>query len=427
MKESNRYTLFELNEYIRRIMALNFPEALWISCELAQVNESRGHIYLSLVQKEDSSQSELEENEESFEIPEGKIIAQAEAVIWSMQHRRLKRKLGASFDQILKPGLEVLISVKIEFHERYGMKLVIQDVDPAFTVGKLALRRQHTLEHLKKKRLLEKNKQKKLPLVLQRIAVISSERAAGFQDFKKQLSNNPYGYLIDMVMLNAAMQGDLVKDEVIQRMKEVNQNETYFDCIVIIRGGGAKLDLVAFDDVEVCTAIANCKIPVITGIGHDIDETLADLVAHYALKTPTAVAEWIIQKNLFFEMELIDKGRSVEALSQHILNERYLDLEKYSQAIHLNTKSYLQNQNRLLNYIEEELPRNLSLRLKNENKQLDHLTAVLDLLNPENILNRGFSMTLKEGKPVKKVNDLKQNDLIETVFADGRITSKVEK
>ncbi|MFT5164981.1 MAG: exodeoxyribonuclease VII large subunit [Saprospiraceae bacterium] len=419
MEKTDRYTLFELNEYIRRVMALNFSEALWISCELAQVSESRGHMYLSLVQKE--------EGDTVIGDGEGKIIAQSEAVIWATDHRRLKRKLGSQFTQILQAGLEVLISVQVDFHERYGLKLIIKDIDPAFTIGKLELRRQETLQHLKKKGLLEKNKQRNLPPVLQRIAVISSERAAGFQDFQKQLVDNPYGYFIDFILLNAAMQGDNVKSEVIQRLEEINQNESYFDCAVIIRGGGAKLDLVAFDDADLCTAIANCKIPVVTGIGHDIDETISDLVAFYSLKTPTAVAEWIIQGNLYFEMEVLENGRAIKMLSQRLISEQYLEVERISQVLKLSAKSQLQNQNRLLDYIEEELPRNSSKHLKNENKLLHHLETILDLLNPEKVLQRGFSMTLKDGKPVTNAKDLKPDDLIASVFADGRVKSKVIK
>jgi exodeoxyribonuclease VII large subunit len=419
VEQTDRYTLFELNEYIRRIIALNFSEVLWISCELAQVSESRGHMYLSLVEKE--------EGDSTLENPDGKIIAQSEAVIWATDHRRLKRKLGAQFTQILKSGLEVLISVQVDFHERYGLKLIIKDIDPAFTVGKLELRRQETLQDLKRRGLLEKNKQRNLPLVLQRIAVISSERAAGFQDFQKQLLDNPYGYFIDFIFLNAAMQGDNVKSEVIQRLTEINANEAGFDCAVIIRGGGARLDLIAFDDADLCTAIANCKIPVITGIGHDIDETISDLVAFHSLKTPTAVAEWLIQRNLYFEMELLDLGRSIKVLSQDLMSEQYLKVERISQLLQLNANGQLQNQHRLLEYIEDELPRNSLKRLKDENKQLNHLETILDLVTPEKILQRGFSMTLKNGKPVTNANDLKQDDLIESVFTKGSVKSKVIK
>jgi len=224
--QPTRYTLFELNEYVRRIMALNFPDALWISGELAQVNESRGHYYLSLVQKEEPDSL----------FAEDKILARSEAVIWAMDFRKLKRKLGVQFSQILKPGLEILIHAKVEFHERYGLKLRVIDIDPAFTVGKLEMKKQETLKQLRQNGLLDKNKELELPKVLQNIAVISSERAAGYQDFEQQLHGNPYGYKIDFKLFTAAMQGDLVRGEVINRLQMINDQSDFFDCVVIIRG-----------------------------------------------------------------------------------------------------------------------------------------------------------------------------------------------
>lgn len=399
-------------------MALNFPESLWISCELAQVSESRGHVYLSLVQK--GLADELPGSPET-------ILAQCEAVIWAKDHRRIKRQLGKTFQQILNPGLELLIQAKVEYHERYGLKLKVQDIDPAFTIGKLEMRRQATLKLLQENGLLGKNKQRLLPSVVQRIAVISSDRAAGFQDFKQQLNNNPYGYKIQFHLLSAAMQGDFVGKEVMKRLDQVNDQADYYDCAVIIRGGGARLDLVAFDDEALCTAIANCKLPVITGIGHEIDETLSDLVAYEALKTPTAVAEWIIQQNTFFEMNLVEYGQTIQALAQGLLTEKRFALERLQQEIQLNAKGRIQNQERLLSYIEEELPRNAALPLRNEHKVLEHFEALLKLLNPEEVLKRGFSMTMKGGKPITQSTDLNASDIIESVFADGRIKSKVIK
>jgi len=411
-----QYTLFELNEYFRRIMALNFPDALWVSCELAQVNESRGHLYLDLVQK-----AAVEDQ------ATGQIIAQSEAVIWGIDHRRLRRKLGMSFQQILQPGLEVLVQVKVEFHERYGLKLRILDIDPAFTVGKLELKKQATLKSLQQSGLLGKNKEHRLAPVLQRIAVISSERAAGLQDFRQQLKDNPYAYKFEVALFSAAMQGDLVTKEVTKRLKEINAAKEQFDCVVIIRGGGAKLDLLAFDEEQLCQAIANCELPVITGIGHDIDETIADMVAYQALKTPTAVAEWLVQQNLYFEMGVLEAGRMIQLQAQGLFNEAMLSLQHLSQTIPLNAQNQIQQQHRLLQYIEEELPRRIAIPLRNENKRLEHLETMLSLLDPQKVLERGFSMTLKEGQLINDWSDLEVGDTIESVLAKGRVKSKVIK
>ncbi len=399
-------------------MALNFSEALWISAEIAQISESRGHVYISLVQKETEATEVLAED---------KILAQTEAVIWARDYRRLKRQLGVQFKNILKPGLEVLIQAKVEYHERYGLKLLIQDIDPAYTVGKLELQRQETLQMLTRQGLLDKNKKQKLPKVLQKIAVISSERAAGYQDFQRQLTDNPYAYQINYTLLNAAMQGDQAKTEIINRLNEINETALAYDAVVIIRGGGAKLDLHAFDAAELCVAIANCKIPVVTGIGHDIDETLADRVAFEALKTPTAVAEWIIQHNLFFEMNLLELGNQIKTSSGYLIKEALFEVEKQTQEIRLLTKGALQDQNRMLDYIEQELPRKIDSRFQKEEKKLEYISNLVALLHPENVFKRGFSMTLKNGKPISKADQLKEADIIESVFKEGSVKSKVVK
>ena len=189
------YSLFELNEFIRRIIALNLAEALWVQGEFAQVSESRGHYYINLIQKEDDN---------------NEIIAQASAILWAKDFRRLKREKGKTLNQLLQSGLQVLIKVRADFHERYGLKLIIEDIDPSYTLGQLELQRRAIIEKLHKEKLLHKNNQHPLPYVLQRIAVVSSSTAAGYQDFLKQLNNNPYGYTFNNKLFPAAVQGKML-------------------------------------------------------------------------------------------------------------------------------------------------------------------------------------------------------------------------
>jgi exodeoxyribonuclease VII large subunit len=398
-------------------MALNFTEAIWISCELAQVSVSRGHRYLSLIQKDEP---------DPILGDEGQIIAQSDAVIWAREYQILKRKLGTTVEQILQPGLEVLIKAKVEYHERYGFKLHIVEIDPAYTVGKLALQRQALIEKLQAKGLLERNKLLPIAPVLQRIAVISSLTAAGYQDFRQQLEQNAYGYHIGFTLFDAAMQGERVRLEVSRRIKEINRRSNEFDCVVLIRGGGAKLDLIAFDEEELCVALANCKLPLLTGIGHDIDETIADLLAHQSLKTPTAVAEWIIQYNLQFEVELLELARTIETLADNTLTNERFKLERITQQIPLNVKTVIHLQDRMLEYIAEELPKQGKRILSSAQKNLEHRQNILDLLNPAKILERGFSITMHNGK-VAKAGDLKEGHTMETILADGKVKSKVIK
>lgn len=417
LMESSRYTLFELNEHIRRIMALNFTEAIWISCELAQVSVSRGHRYLSLIEKDEP---------DPILGDEGQIIAQSNAVIWAREYQVLKRKLGASIEQILQPGLEVLVKAKISFHERYGLSMHIVDIDPAFTVGKLAIQRQAVIEKLDKKGLLQRNKALNIAPVLQRVAVISSLTAAGFQDFRQQLEQNAYGYKISFQLFDAAMQGERVRLEVSRQIKAINQRAKEFDCVVLIRGGGAKLDLIAFDEEELCIELANCKLPLLTGIGHDIDETIADMLAYQSLKTPTAVAEWIVQHNMQFELNLLEQGHIIKQLTANMLTSENYKLERMAQQFPLYAQNAISLQNRMLSYIGEELPRQVRRLVSSEADRLANQQKILALLDPENILKRGFSLTMQNGKVTKAAN-LNEHDIIETIFADGKVQSKVVK
>ena len=269
IENNNQLSLFELNEYVRQVIALNFAEAIWVSAELAQVNVSKGHYWIDIIEK-----SELT----------GEIIAQSSAVLWQREYRRIKAKMPLQIEGILQQGRQVLLKVSVEFSERYGYKLIVQDIDPAFTLGKLELERQATINTLVKANLIQKNKQLPRPPVLQRIAVISSENAAGYHDFCAQIDNNPYGYAFDYQLFKAAMQGVQTEYEVLAQLARIQEKKDKFEAVIIIRGGGAKLDLAAFDSLEIAKAVANFPLPVFAGIGHEIDETVLDLVAHLSLK-----------------------------------------------------------------------------------------------------------------------------------------------
>ena len=226
------YSLFELNGFIKRVISLNFDEAIWVRCELSQVNNSRGHYYLNLIEKDPQSDQ---------------IIAQSSAVIWRNKVHEINNNLAIPLDDILKEGQEVAMLVQVDFHERYGMKLVVNNFDTSYTLGKLALKRQQTIAELKKLKLLDVNGRLPLPEVIQSVAIISGETAAGFQDFCRQLQKNPYGYGFKARLFQAAMQGQNVEEEVGNALKQIDTLRDEFDVVVVIRGGGSRLDLSDFD------------------------------------------------------------------------------------------------------------------------------------------------------------------------------------
>lgn len=405
-------SLFELNEHIRRVLALNFPEAIWVRAEVAQLNESRGHFYFSLVQKSEEGDS---------------ILAKADAALWASQFRSLRRKHGKLLEELLQENLELLIKVNIDFHEQYGMKLTVQDIDPTFTYGKLAMQRQAILNELHKKKLLGKNSKLNLPAVLQKIAILSNDSAAGYHDFINQLKSNNYGFHYEMTLFPIALQGANVEVETLAQLERIKKRKKEFDCVVIIRGGGSKLDLAGFDSLEIAKAIAKFKLPVFTGIGHEIDESVADMVAHSSLKTPTAVAEFLISHNVGFEEKLVMNWLQINQSSGQILQSAKIDLERIAQNIQSAAGETIRNHSRMLDFIGQEIPTVVKNRLKTENSKLDHLSQISESLSVEKTLNRGFSITTKRGKIVIDPSKTKVGEELETRLKKGVLKSKVSK
>ena len=404
-------SLFELNEHIRRALALNFPDAVWIRAEVGQLKESRGHFYFNLVQK----------SEETDE-----LIARSDAVLWGRKFKSLARQHGSLINDLLQEGLELLLKVQVEFHESFGFKLMVEDIDPNFTLGKLAIERQKVLGKLKKKRLLEKNSLLATPTVLQRIAVLSNSTAAGYHDFINQIQSNTYGHDYELELFPIALQGAKVEGEILEKFEIISNRKKEFDCVVIIRGGGSKIDLAAFDSFEIGKTIANFKLPVFTGIGHEIDEGIADYVAHTALKTPTAVAEFIISHNAYFEEQLMRNWLQIREINTQILREAKLQLENIHQNIkHLSLEN-IRNQKRMIDYMEQEIPRAAKGVLKTEKSKVDNLEKLCKTLSPEQILNRGYSITTKNGKVIKDAKELKKGAVVKTILKKGTIKSKIE-
>jgi exodeoxyribonuclease VII large subunit len=404
------YSLFDLNEHIRRALALNFQQPVWIAAEIAQVGQSRGHFYLDLVQKG----------------ADDDIVAQNQAALWAGDYRKLRLAIGTDLNAVLREGLEVKMQVRVDFHERYGLKLVVADLDPAYTFGQLELRRRETIQTLRELGLLEKNRSLALPPVLQRIAVVSSENAAGFQDFQEHLGKNAFGYRFDCQLFASAVQGKNAESELCEALEKVALQNRNFDCVVIVRGGGARLDLAAFDGLELCKIVAESPLPVFTGIGHDVDETMLDLVAHSALKTPTAVADFLLQHNLFFENEILHLAESLRVASDFRLKINQLELERLETAAHWSGRQRLRAAAQRLDVLEENLPGLGFQLLRNQSLFLEKMEAICAAFEPESVLRRGYSLTLKNGKAVLSALEVEAGDLLETRLREGKIRSKVQ-
>lgn len=390
MEQTNitAFSLFELNEHLKRVVSFNMRDTIWINCEIADVGRSKGNVYISLVERSDF-----------------KITARAEGVIWGRVLEKINHKIGDSLWSILQVGRQVLLCVQVEFHEYFGMKLSIKDIDPTVTIGQLELKRLQTQKKLEAEQFTNLNRQLPVGLVWQRIAVISSSTAAGLQDFLQQINTNPHQYKFHYELFEAVVQGVNVPTEVMQQIEKIEARKDEFDCIVVVRGGGARLDLMGFDDYDLCVALATCELPVLTGIGHDIDETLADLVSYKMLKTPTAVADFLINRILTFESTIM----------QYVLEIKQAVLRKVNQEI------------LKIDLLEERLKTTVAQKLKTADLYLDRIEERLSLLTPDTIFKRGFSaVTNEKGALIKSIKNLKKGERYQLHLVDGDVTIIIE-
>jgi exodeoxyribonuclease VII large subunit len=409
MANPSSYSLLEINQYIRRVISLNFDEPVWIECEIGQASLSRGHLYLDLIQKE-----------------EDKVVAQCQAAMWANVYYFLRRKSPVPIEDILKQGMSVKLKVNVDYHERYGLKLIIEDIDSSFTIGQLELQRLAILREIKEKGLLHKNAQTHLPFVVQRLAVISSGRAAGYKDFVKHVSDNYYGYDIRIQLFEAAMQGQAVETEILACLNEIEKRQEDFDAVAIIRGGGGRTDLAAFDNLALCLRVADFPFPVLIGIGHEIDQSLLDLVAYTSLKTPTAVADYVIERNAGFEGTLDE----VETMLRREVQDRLVNEEKritmLAHALNHGVRSRIIHDRNRIDHALRMIGHAVRHQIQKHHDRIAYMEKLVSAINPDHILKRGFTITSHQGKTITQAKSVKAGMLIQTTFLDGVVKSKVE-
>ena len=426
-------TLFELNNLVREVISSTLSEEYWVEAELSEVHEVRGHCYMELIQKELFSNTP---------------VAKASAKCWKNKWTLLHEKFEKVTREGLKPGMKVLLKVYADFHEAYGFAWIVTDINPEFTMGDMARKRQEIIDTLKREGVFELQKELVLPQFAQRIAVISSENAAGYGDFCHQLADNPQQLKFYTRLFPAVMQGEGVEESVIAALNSINENIEKFDAVVIIRGGGATSDLSGFDTLRLAENVANFPIPIITGIGHDRDESIVDMVAHTKVKTPTAAAALLIDHlNLVLE-RLLDAQAELIAAVRHrseleqarlvrmsekipmlfslVKTRQDQRIERHLANITASLNDKLSREHHRLSLIESQLGPTLLQQMTKENYRLQLLQQRLEALNPQRLLQRGYSITLCKGKVVRDVRQLKAGDEIETKLANGKITSIIQ-
>lgn len=405
-------SLLELNRQISEVVNAAFDSFIWVTAEISEIRTaSNGHCYLELVEKSKKTST---------------IVARQRATIWNQRWWLMKETFEVTTGQTLKAGIKILVCVQVQMHEAYGMSLNIVDIDPSFTLGEMAMRRQEIINRLTEEGMIDMNKELEMPITPQRIAVISAKNAAGFGDFCHQLENNEYDAKFYIHLFPAAMQGEKTESSIIEALNNIYNNVELFDVVVIIRGGGGVADLASFDSYDLAVNIANFPIPVIVGIGHERDNTILDIVAHTSVKTPTAAAALLIDL-LGEQISHIEqlKDEMVEAISWRMETNKNL-LTRYFSAIKT-TQLSLREQLNHINLLGEKIKINANLLVERQKQRHELLGKTIELTRPENILARGFSITRFEGHAVKDGTKIPDNATIETQTAKGIIVSKVQK
>lgn len=404
-------SLYELNRLIRQTLHRGLSNAYWVQAELSEVREAyNGHCYIELVQKSEQGNT---------------FVAKARGSIWANVYRMLKPYFENTTGQRFVAGIKVLLQVSVDFHEQYGLSLTVHDIDPTYTLGDMARRRREILMQLESEGVLTLNKELPMPMLPQRVAVVSAAGAAGYGDFCDQLMHNPYGFVFYPRLFPAVMQGDRVEESVIAALDSIISDDTQWDVVVIIRGGGATSDLSGFDTYLLATNCAQFPLPIITGIGHERDDTVLDVVAHTRVKTPTAAAEFLIAR-------LVDAADAlnaqVEALA-HVVNMRMRSEEQRltqiaAQLPFLFSLAHTRQMHRI-EQLESHLRTSLKQLMVKETHRLQLIEQVTESASPQLMLQRGYSITRCNGKVVRDASILSPGVLLTTEFADGMVQSEV--
>jgi exodeoxyribonuclease VII large subunit len=381
-----QYSLSELCAEIQEVVENDLLERYWVCAEIASLS-ARGHCYMELVEKADDNM----------------LAAKVRATCWSNVYSLLSAYFIQETGQALRVGMQVLVEVSVAFHPVYGLSLNVWNIDPTYTQGDLAKQRQATILRLTEDGVMELQQRLELPTLIRKVAVISAADAAGYGDFCDQLQNNRFGVKFEVELFAAVMQGDHAPKSIIKALNEIVSEEEKWDIVVIIRGGGATTDLGCFDDYELASHCAQFPLPILSGIGHTRDMSIVDMVAHTSVKTPTAAAEWLIER-VAEQVEMIRQlALRLQRATQHAVVQENNKLQAYMQRMsHAAQRLLMQEQNRLQMW-----------------------TKMIELHSPERIFKMGYSLTMVNGKPVMRKEDVKEGDVLKTYVQDGVVESVV--
>ena len=428
------FSLLEVANSIQKTINARYTSSYWVKAEMNKLNHysHSGHCYPELVEKKDN-----------------KVIAEMRAVLWKGNFDKINAQFLKTLNEPLKDGIKILFLTQINFDPKYGISLNILDIDPSYTLGDLEKEKQQNIIRLKNENLFDKNKTLQLPLIPQRIAIISVETSKGYADFLNVIDNNQWNYKFFHMLFPSLLQGDKAPSNIIEQLHKIRKVNHHFDLVAIIRGGGDDIGLASYNNYDLAKAVASFPLPVLTGIGHATNETVTEMVAHSNHITPTKLAESLLQKFHDFSVPVQRAEEQIIYQARMVLNENKFNLKNEMKFFKSLTQNILNQNNSLLN----QLPITLSREIKNlikENKlyldqnsehikkdaqqllkyqkqRLDSLEKNVEILDPINVLKRGFSITKFNGKSIKNPNDLEIGQKVETILYEGEFISKIEK
>lgn len=412
MTTTQHITLAELQLTIRDTIAERFALPIWVSAEVADAKvNSSGHCYLELVDKG--------ANNGANGVPK----AQARGVIWRSHYARVVSRFEAESGQRLERGIKILVKVTLSYHELYGLSLQITDIDPSYTLGDMERRKQEAIAQLQKDGVWDMNRELPISPAVQRIAVISSSKAAGWQDFRNELFR--YGYAFDLTLFEATMQGEGAEESIISALERIATNDEQYDAVVIIRGGGSTSDLNCYNSYRLASHVAQFPLPVITGIGHDKDVSVTDMIAHTMLKTPTAVAVWLNDRLSALEQRLDNATLQLHEYCLEATHRATLNLERQTTELRLALQRVLTTQNTKIEILSTTLHDNVFTAIDSQSQRLAHLSQLTESQSPERIMRLGFAVARIGGKAITSCKSVSVGDIITLEVADGKITSKI--
>lgn len=431
LQDKTIFTLLEVSRSIQKTIQERYSTAFWVKAEMNKLNlyKHSGHCYPELVEKQD-----------------GKVIAQLKAILWRDDYLRANTNFLATLKEPLKDGIKILFLAKISYDPAFGLSLTILEIDPAFTLGDLEREKQESIAKLKEEGIYEQNKLLSLARLPQRIAIISVESSKGFADFTNVLKSNPWNYAFFYLLFPSLLQGDKAVKDIIKQLKRIQKVKNHFDAVAIIRGGGGDVGLSCYNNYDLARTIARFPLPVLTGIGHATNETVSEMISHTNAITPTKLADFLLQQFHNFSVPVQDAEQKISKRAIQFLAETKNRFDGEIKLFKSGCSSLLQQQKQALNYCattltkssktyiprcreiiqseQENLLRGSKLFLHQQGIELKHVQKNLHLLHPDQVLKRGFSITLVNGKAITKSSQVNDGDLLTTQLYEGKISSR---